>query len=181
MPVPVRGMASAGPEINRLPPTVPADCGANATFNVTLCPTPRVKGKVGPLIENPLPDVWIAQRFTFQERAFVSTTGTVDVDPIATLPNDTIEWLAVTAWAFSLVPPTLRLAVATLLVNLIVPPVHPIVVGAKLTLRSTLCPADKTSGRLKEDVVKSELLTVIPETVALLRPVFVTVTSKVSV
>ena len=48
--------------------------------------------------------------------------------------------------------------------NLIVPPVHPIAVGVKLTVRLTLCPAGKTSGRLKEDVVNSELPTVIPET-----------------
>lgn len=181
MPVPVRGMASAGPETNRLPPAVPVDCGAKATFSVTLCPTPRVTGNEGPLTENPLPDVWSAERVTFQERAFVSTTGTVDLDPIATWPNDTIEGLAATGSAFSPVPPTLRLAVATLLKNLIVPPVHPVVVGAKLTLRSTLWPADKTTGRLKEDVVNSELPTVIPETVALVCPVFVTVTSKVSV
>jgi hypothetical protein len=181
MPVPVRGTASAGPETNRLPPVAPADCGANTTFNLTLCPTPRVTGNEGPLIENPLPVVWSDQRVTCQERAFVSTTGTLDVAPIATWPNDTIEGLALTGWLLMPVPPTLRLAVDALLKNLIVPPVHPVVVGAKLTLRLTLWPADKTSGRLKEDVVNSELPTAIPETVALAFPVFVTVTSKVSV
>jgi hypothetical protein len=133
------------------------------------------------LTENPLPDVWSAESVTCQERAFVITTGTVDVDPIATWPNDTIEGLAATGSALSPVPPTLRLAVEALLKNLIVPPVHPVVVGAKLTLRLTLWPADKTSGRLKEDVVNSELPTAISETVALVFPVFVTVTSKVSV
>jgi hypothetical protein len=61
------------------------------------------------------------------------------------------------------------------------PPVHPIVVGVKVTRRSTLCPAGKTSGRLKEDVVNSELPTAIPETVALVCPVLDTVTSKVSI
>jgi len=152
-----------------------------ATFTITLCPTPRVKGNVGPLIENPLPLVWSAERVIFQERAFVSTTGTVDVAPIATWPNDTIEGLAVRAAALSPVPPTLRSAVDALLKNLIVPPVHPIVVGVKLTFRSTLCPAGKTNGRLKEDVVNAELPTAIPETVTLVCPVFVTVTSKVSV
>jgi hypothetical protein len=68
-----------------------------------------------------------------------------------------------------------------LLENLIALPVHPIAVGVKLTLRSTLCPASRTSGRLKEDVVNLELPTVIPEMVALVCPLFVTVTSKVSV
>ena len=181
MPVPVRGIASAGPATNRLPPVVPVDCGANTTFNLTLCPTPRVTGNEGPLIENPLPVAWSDLSVTCQERAFVSTTGTVDVDPSATWPNDTIEGLALTAWLLVPVPPTLRLALDALLRNLIVPPVHPVIVGAKLTLKSTLWPADKTTGRLKEDVVNSELPTAIAETVALVCPVFVTVTSKVSV
>jgi len=71
--------------------------------------------------------------------------------PIATWPNDTIEGLAVTASLLTPVPLTSspRIASAVLLENLIVPPVHPIAVGVKLTLRSTLCPAGKTSGRLK--------------------------------
>jgi len=151
------------------------------TFNLTLCPTPRIKGSEGPLIENPLPVVWSDQRVTCQERALVRTTGTLNVVPIATWPNDTIDGLALTGSLLMPVPPTLRLAVDVLLKNLTVPPVHPVVVGAKLTLRLTLWPAAKTSGRLKEDVVNAELPTTIPETVALIFPVFVTVTSKVSV
>src|SRR5208283_5846975 len=101
-------MASAGPETSRLPPAVPADCGVKATFTLTLCPTPRANGSVGPLIENPLPDVWSEESVTGQERAFVSTTGTVDVAPTATWPNETIEGLAVTGSEFSPVPSTLR-------------------------------------------------------------------------
>src|SRR5208282_54470 len=99
-------MTSAGPGTNRLPPVVPTDCGAKATFKVTLCPTPRVKGNVGPLIENPPPAIWSPDRVIFQERAFVSTTGTVDMVPIATWPNDTIEGLAVTASLLTPVPST---------------------------------------------------------------------------
>ena len=64
--------------------------------------------------------------------------------------------------------------------NLIVPPVHPIAVGVKLTLRTTLCPASNTSGRLKEDVMNSELPTLIPEIVALVGPLLVKVTGRVS-
>ncbi len=110
MPVPVRGMASAGPATNRLPPVVPVDCGANTTFNLTLCPTPRVTGNEGPLIENPLPVAWTDQSVTCQERAFVSTTGTVDVVPVATWPNDTIEGLAVKASALSPVTPNIKMS-----------------------------------------------------------------------
>jgi hypothetical protein len=62
-----------------------------------------------------------------------------------------------------------------------VPSVHPIAVGLKLTLRPTLCPAGKASGRLKEDVVNSELFTLTPEMVTLVWPLLVRVRSKVSV
>jgi hypothetical protein len=68
-----------------------------------------------------------------------------------------------------------------LLENLIAPPIHPIAVGVKLTLRSTLCPASKTRGRLKEDVVNAELPTVTLEMVTLVCPLLVRVTGKVSV
>jgi hypothetical protein len=58
VPVPVRGMAAiAGPETSKLPPVMPADFGEKVTFSVTLCPAPRIKGNVAPLIENSLPVV----------------------------------------------------------------------------------------------------------------------------
>ena len=107
----------------------------------------------------------------------------MDMVPIATWPNETMDGPAVTDSPLTPEPSTSsgRVALDASLENLIVPPTHPIAVGAKLTLRSTLCPASKTSGRLKEDVANSELPTVIPEIVALVCPLFVTVTSKVSV
>jgi hypothetical protein len=106
VPVPVRGMVSPGPETNRLPPTAPADFGVNATFNVTLCPTAKVSGRVGALRENPLPTAVIDDRVTLQERSFLTTTGTVAVVPIATWPKDAAEGLAVRASLLTPVPPS---------------------------------------------------------------------------
>lgn len=106
VPVPVSGMTNAGPEIKRLPAVVAADCGAKATFNVTLCPAPSVIGKVGPLSEIPAPLVWRSRSVIGQERAFVRTTGTVALVPIVTWPNDTIDGLAVTAALFKPEPST---------------------------------------------------------------------------
>jgi hypothetical protein len=63
-----------------------------------------------------------------------------------------------------------------LLENLIGPPVHPFLVGVKLTLRSTLFSLGKTSGSCRPDVVKSASPTSIPEIVTLVGAVFVTVT-----
>lgn len=184
VPVPVRGMvAASGPEINRLPPVMPADCGAKVTFNVTLWPGFRLNGNPGPPIENSLPMIWAAKRVTFQGRSFLSTTGTVVLVPIATGPNETIEGLAFTASLLTPAPatPSVRLEFEALLEKWSVPDVQLSDVGVKLTLTSTLCPASKTSGRLKPDALNSGLLTTSPETVRLVCPVFVTVTNKVSV
>jgi hypothetical protein len=84
VPVPLRGMARPAPEINRLPAVVPVPCGAKLMFKVTLCPPSRVRGNADPFVENPTPVVWSAEKVVFNERAFVSTTGTVDTVPIAT-------------------------------------------------------------------------------------------------
>jgi hypothetical protein len=105
----------------------------------------------------------------------------VDVAPIATWPKDTVEGLVVKGSLLSPVPRTSsRVAFDALLENVILPPVHPIAAGVKVTLTWTLCPASKTRGRLRADVVNADLFTVIPESVVLVCPVFATVTSKVS-
>jgi hypothetical protein len=103
--------------------------------------------------------------------------------PIASGPNDTLERLAVTASLLTPAPETstVRVGFDALLENLIEPPAQSCAVGVKMTLTSILCPASRSSGRLNWDVVNSLLLTVVPETATLVCPVFVKVTSKVSV
>ena len=120
-------MDSEGPETNRLPPLSPADCGAKARLTVTLCPTPRVRGNFGPLIENPAPVIRMAERVTFHVRAFVSTTGIVAMAPIATCPNATAGGLEVTALLFTPEPPTSsrRVEFDALLKKSTAPPAHP--------------------------------------------------------
>src|SRR5450755_3102192 len=49
--MPLRGMARPAPETKMLPTVVPDACGAKATFNVMLCPAPKVKGNVGPVVK----------------------------------------------------------------------------------------------------------------------------------
>jgi hypothetical protein len=181
-PVPERGTVSATLERYRLPPTVPADFGAKLTFNVTLCPEFRVKGNEAPLTENPLPVVLALWRVRLKGRSFLSTTGTVELAPIATEPNGTVEGLAIRDTL--LVPPprtsSTKVAFAALLENWMVPTVNP-VVAVKLTFKSTLCPAGRASGRPGLETVNWELLAAIPETVALVCPLFVRVTIKVLV
>jgi hypothetical protein len=63
--------------------------------------------------------------------------------------------------------------------KLSLPPVHPSTVGVKVTLTSKLCAAGKTRGRFNWDIAYGPLATA-PETVTLVCPSFVTVTSRVS-
>ena len=176
-------MAICGPTTNRLPPSEPAACGAKVTFTVTLCPGSRVKGSVGPLRENPFPVVWKPESVTFEDWAFASTTGTVELAPIATSPNGTFEGLAVADSLLTPVPLTssTRVAFEASLNNLMTPSVQTKAVGVKVTLSSALCPADKTRGRLTPDGTNAGLLKVIFETVRLVGPLFVTVTNWLSV
>ncbi len=151
---------------------MPAAWGAKVTFTVTLCPGSKVKGSVGPLTENPLPDVPSFDMVKFEEREFVSTTGTVELVPIATWPNDTLEGLEVPHSLRVPAPETATASVSfdALLEKLMVPYVHPVIVGVKTTLRSTLCPAGKTSGSVNLDVVNWALPAVIAEIVTLVGP-----------
>jgi hypothetical protein len=71
-----------------------------------VCPGLRVIGKVGPLSENPLPEVWTAVTVSFHERAFVMTSGKVVWDPVATDPNDSAEGLAIADSLLTPVPST---------------------------------------------------------------------------
>jgi hypothetical protein len=132
-------------------------------------------------MENPPPIVWNVESVVFCERALVSTTGRVELVPTPTCPNDTIEGLAVKDSLLTPVPstPSTRVALEALLEKLIFPPVHPIPTGVKLTLRSKLWPGRTTSGKFKLDGTNLELLIANPETVTLVSPLFVTVTSKV--
>jgi len=179
--VPVRGIPSEVPATNRLPATVLVDCGAKVAFKVTLFPVPRVKGSVSPLTENPLPVICSAVMVSSEGRSFLTTTGTVELLPIVTGPNDTVEGLAITESALAPVPltPRGRVGFDALLENSMVPSVAPVAAGVKLTLSSTLCPEGKTTGRLRLDELNSELLKVTAETVTLVSPLFVRETCMV--
>lgn len=153
------------------------------TFTVKLWPAARVKGGVGPLKEKPLPAAWSPVMVSATELVLVTTTGTVELLPVATEPNDTIDGLPVALSRVAPVPatPSIRVELEALLEKVIsVSPVQPVAAGVKVTFRLMLCPADRTNGRLKLDGVKSELATAILETVTLVCPLFARVTIKVS-
>lgn len=74
----------------------------------------------------------------------------------------------------------IRLVFEALLVNATSPPIHPAIVGEKITFKSILCPAAIVAGRVKPETLNAEPFTAMPETVALVSPVFVSVTNRVS-
>jgi hypothetical protein len=113
----------------------------------------------------------------------VSTTDWVELAPTATDPNETLAGLAVTGSLVTPVPPSSiwRSGFEAVLVNVAFPPVHPIAGGVKVTLRATLSPAETTIGRLKGDALNSVEVMLIAESVMLVCPLFVKVTSWVSV
>src|ERR1035438_1725835 len=103
----MRGIARPGPLIKTLPPVWPAHCGAKATFTVTLCPGPSVRGNWGPpLRANSFPTVCSDDSVIFQRCVFVNTTGAVALDPIATEPNDKDAGLGVIDSLVAPVPET---------------------------------------------------------------------------
>jgi hypothetical protein len=106
----------------------------------------------------------------------------VELDPVATGPNGTVEGLAIRDVLVTPPPRTssTRVAFEAVLENWTVPTVDP-AVAVKLTFKSTLCPAGRTSGRPKLETLNWELLIAIPETVTLVCPLFVRLTTKVSV
>jgi len=153
------------------------------TVNATLCRAARYKGKVGSLIENPLPEACIAVILTSQFRALVRTRVRLEEPPSGTWPNDRLDGVAVTDVLSSPLPPacTAKVASELLLENLISPPAHPVVVGVKLMFTSALWPAGKTSGKVEVGVANAALVTEVSDKVILVSPPLVMVTTKVSV
>src|ERR1700730_3645208 len=122
------------------------------------------------------------QRVNSRERMLVNTTGNVDVLPTATVPNVRVEGLALAASRRVPVPSTgsSNFVFDPTSVSATFPPLHPIALGVKVTLRLKLCPGLRTSGRLNGDTLYSRSLVLTCETVTLLAPPLAKVTVKVS-
>jgi hypothetical protein len=67
-----------------------------------------------------------------------------------------------------------------LLVKKIHPPLHPVLVGEKVTFSAALCPACRVRGKLKPDARNSVALSFIAETVMLVCPPFLKTRTSVS-
>lgn len=112
----------------------------------------------------------------------VRTTGTVELAPTATFPNEASEGEAMMPSLAAPVPPSpsLRSEFDALLVNVTSPCTHPVAVGENVTLSAVLCPADKVSGNPGWERVNSAPLRLIADTVTLAVPPLVKITTWVS-
>ena len=70
-----------------LPLTAPLAAGANFTVNEVLCPAFNVKGKLSPLILNPVPLALAAEIVRLVPPEFVSVSDKLELLPTVTLPN----------------------------------------------------------------------------------------------
>src|SRR5579863_8317454 len=186
VPVPVRGRFRAGPDTKTLPPASPAAVGLNVTLRVTLCPGPSDIGTAGPLTENSLPKAWNPCNVCAWLCEFVRTMGRVALDPTDVCAKDRLNGLAINSSVLTPDPASHKgmLGFDALPVNNTFPsvhPVHPVAVGAKVTLSVTLSPAARDAGRVIPETLNSVPPALIAETVVAVSPVLVKIISRVSV
>src|ERR1700685_4372838 len=148
-----------------------------------LCLGFSVMGMLGPVTEKPVPTAWTAKSLILQARGLVSTMESAAEDPTETCPKERDAGLAFTASLLTPEPKSAseRVGLDALLEKVILPPVHPIFLGANVTCKESVWPGGKTTGRLSSYARNSEPVTVMAEILVELCPVLVRTTSWVSV
>jgi hypothetical protein len=183
VPVPERDTDS--PElalfvIPRLPVALPPDVGAKATLNVTLCPAARLRGGVMPLKLNSVPLALICEMVRDEPPEFVSVSESEALVPAGTLPKIRLAGLAASWPGVVPVPAsgTLREGFDALEVTVRPPLMLAADVGKNATVKLTLWPGFKVTGKLKPVALKLEVAPAA-EIVTLAPPEFVRVSARV--
>ena len=180
-PVPLRETARVGLGAFDVTVTVPlaepADLGAKTTVNVRLCPAVSCVGVVRPEIENPAPETVAWLKVTVVPPELLSVSDSVLLLLTCTLPNDKLLGFAVSAPGTLPTPVIgrLRLGLVASLVKATLPVAAPLLLGAKVTEKFTLCPAAKVAGRLRPLKLKPEPAATACDTVTAFPPEFVKV------
>jgi hypothetical protein len=164
----------------RLPVTLPADCGANETVNVTLWAAPRVSGTVTPLKPKPVPTgvIWLIVSGDPPELVRVSDSEVLL--PVVTLPKLRLAGAAVSWPGVTPVPEsgTFKGELVALEAMAKLPVMLPAAVGENFTLKLTLCPALSVAGRVRPLALNPEPVAVAAEIVTLDPPELVTVSVR---
>ena len=132
-----------------LPVSDPAEGGVNVTLKVKVCPAERVKGRLNPLMVNPVPVKLAWVTVTLAPPELVRTAFCVPLLPTCTLPKLTA--LAVSVPGVTPVPESgiVKVAVFPLLVIARLTVLLPADCGAKATLNEVLCPALSVTGKFR--------------------------------
>jgi hypothetical protein len=129
-----------------LPVGFPTAVGANFTLITAFCEGLSVTGAVSPLVLNPLPATLTLDICTATVPELVSVIFCDELLPTATLAKFRLVGFAVNCPCAAVVPvpPNVTLDVGvfgSLLVNVMLPETAPAVVGEKVTVTGTVCPA----------------------------------------
>lgn len=119
-----------------MPLKLPADCGANVTLKVTLCPAPRVAGSVIPETLKPVPVAATPVICALAPPVFLIVSVCVEFCPTSTFVNVTVVGFAVSVAGTNPNPPRgMSSSGSPLTVSATLPFTVPETVGAKLTLK----------------------------------------------
>ena len=159
---------------------VPDTCGRNVTVNGMDCPADSVFGNERPLSTNSLL-VLVADDTVTDDPLAVSVPLNTAFEPSVTLPKFNVVGVSVSCPAVAHVPvrATFNYASEALERIVSVPEMVPDVVGEKITLNVTLCPAGNVAGSERPPTANAELERPAPEIVTLALPVFVRVFTSV--
>jgi hypothetical protein len=124
--------------------------------NVALCAAARLRGKLIPLMLNPVPLGVIWEIVSAEPPEFVRVSESDVLLPTETLPKFKLVGLATSCPGVVPVPDraTFRLGLDALDVIVIPPATVPDDVGANVALKLALCPTFRVSGKLKPLIVK---------------------------
>lgn len=132
----------------RLPVTLPAVVGLKVTLKLVFCPAANVNGRAGPVKLKPVPVPAAWDSVTLKLPVFVITTGRVLLVFTVTSPKLRLLGLAESVWVVP-VPESGTVGSDALLAIVRLPEKFPAVVGEKMALKETLCPAVRLNGRDK--------------------------------
>jgi hypothetical protein len=156
---------------------VPVDVGAKVNVNAVLCPAVNVTGGVIPEMVYPAPDSPTAEIVALVPPVLVTVSIWLEVWPTVILVyvklvGDAVKVAAVTAVPLKGIA---RLGFDAFEVTVTVPVNVPALVGANFTVNVALCPAANVTGGVIPEMVKPVPVAPTAEIVALVPPVFVTV------
>jgi len=140
-----------------------------------------LRGRVRPLMENPVPLGEAEEMVTVDPPVLVRVSERLVLLPTCTLPKARLVGLAVSVPCVIPVPERgmLRLGFDPLEVMLTLPLAAPAVVGANFTENEVLCPAVKVTGRVSPLKLKPVPLALAAEIVRVDPPELVSVSERV--